>query len=132
MTEEQEYSGIYKMTVMQHQLTKIVLPSTAGIKSDDTEGFFTEVQFRELGFTDLVDITSILTPEEKLYVSEQGSALGSLFIESLQTGEKFLVPMKTITSDGVRESRVPRGFTPRTVTVEGQRGLVGFPTVAGG
>jgi len=79
------------MTVMQHQLTKIVLPHNAGI--DDTKGFFREVQFKELGFTDLVDITSILTPEEKLYVSEQGSALGSLFIESLQTGEKFLVPM---------------------------------------
>ena len=120
------------MTVMQHQLTKIVLPVNAGLKSGDTKGFFTEVQFKELGFTDLVDITSVLTPEEKQFVSAKGSELGMLFMEDTISGQKFLVPMNTITKDGVRESRVPRGLSARTVTAEGQRGLIGFPAIAGG
>jgi hypothetical protein len=43
-----------------------------------------------------------------------------------------LVPMKTITSEGSRGMRIPLGFSARTETVNGQRGLVGFPAVSGG
>jgi len=43
-----------------------------------------------------------------------------------------LVPMKTITVEGTRETRIPKGFSARTETVSGQRGLVGFPAIAGG
>jgi hypothetical protein len=116
------------MTVMQHQLTQIFMPSKAGIK--DTTSFVTEQQFKEHGFTELVSLKSILTTEEMQFVSSLASRLGMIYIESSET--KMLVPMKTITADGVRDIRVPKGFTARTETVNGQRGLVGFPAVSGG
>jgi hypothetical protein len=53
-----------------------------------------------------------------------------MFIES--NTSKVLVPMKTITTDGARETMIPRGFSARTETVNGQRGLVGFPAISGG
>ena len=119
------------MTVMQHQLTTIIIPSKIGI--NDTK-YVTEKKFKGLGFTELVSLKSILTPEELQYVTSEGSALSMMYIESSNT--KMLVPMKTIISiDGkssTRDTLVPKGFSARTATHNGQRGLVGFPTVSGG
>ena len=116
------------MTVMQHQLTQIFMPSKAGIK--DTTAFVTEQQFKDHGLTELVSLKSILTSEEMQFVSSMASRLGMIYIESSDT--KMLIPMKTITTDGVRDTLVPKGFSARTETVNGQRGLVGFPAIAGG
>ena len=116
------------MTVMQHQLTHIFMPSKVGIK--DATSFVTEPQFKEQGFTELVSLKSILTSEEMQFVSSMASRLGMIYIESSDT--KMLIPMKTITADGVRDTLVPKGFSARTETVNGQRGLVGFPAVSGG
>ena len=96
----------------------------------ETPEFLTEVQLVAQGYTDLVNISSILTDEEIQYVSSVGSRLGMIYIENSMS--KMLVPMKTILQDGVREVKVPRGFTARTETVNGQRGLVGFPAISGG
>tara|TARA_R110000787_G_C13384004_1_gene442050 strand:- start:787 stop:1140 length:354 start_codon:yes stop_codon:yes gene_type:complete len=115
------------MTVMPQQLTQIIMPMKIGM---ETPEFLTEVQFKEQGYTDLVNISSILSDEEIQYVSSVGSRLGMIYIENSMS--KMLVPMKTIMEDGVREMKVPRGFTARTATVNGQRGLVGFPAISGG
>lgn len=112
---------------MPNQLTQIFMPMKVGM---ETPEFLTEVQLIEQGYTDLVNISSILTDEEIQYVSSVGSRLGMIYIENSMS--KMLVPMKTILQDGVREVKVPRGFTARTETVNGQRGLVGFPAVSGG
>jgi hypothetical protein len=114
---------------MTKQITEILMPSKCGIK-DDTTSFVTEAQFKEHGLTELVPLKSVLTNEEMQFVSSVGSRLGMLFIESSTT--KMLVPMKTITADGVRQTLIPKGFTARTETVNGQRGLVGFPAISGG
>ena len=115
------------MTVMPQQLTQIFIPSKVGL---ETPEFLTEVKLKEQGYNDLVNISSILTDEEIQYVSSVGSRLGMIYIENSMS--KMLVPMKTILQDGVREVKVPRGFTARTETVNGQRGLVGFPAISGG
>jgi hypothetical protein len=112
---------------MQDQLTQILIPSKIGI---ETPNFITEVQLKEQGHTEMVKLSSILSAEEKQFVSSLGSRLGMIFIES--DTSKMLVPMKTITSNGARETMIPRGFSARTETVNGQRGLVGFPAVSGG
>ena len=113
------------MTVMNTQITQIFIPSKIGM---ETPEFITEVQFKEQGHTEMVKLSSILSAEEKQFVSALGSRLGMMFIES----NKVLVPMKTITTDGARETMIPRGFSARTETVNGQRGLVGFPAISGG
>ena len=115
------------MTVMPQQLTQIFIPSKVGL---ETPEFLTEVQFKEQGYTDLVNISSILTDEEIQFVSSTGSRLGMIYIENSMS--KMLVPMKTTTISGVREIKIPRGFTALTTTVNGQRGLVGFPAISGG
>ena len=112
---------------MPNQLTQIFIPSKIGL---ETPEYLTEVKIREQGYTDLVNIKSILTDEEIQYVSSVGSGLGMMYIENHT--RKMLVPMITILEDGVREMRIPRGFTARTATLEGQRGLVGYPTISGG
>jgi len=112
---------------MPNQLTQIFMPMKVGM---ETPEFLTEVQLVAQGYTDLVNISSILTDEEIQYVSSVGSRLGMIYIENSMS--KMLVPMKTILQDGVREVKVPRGFTARTETVNGQRGLVGFPAISGG
>ena len=112
---------------MPNQLTQIFMPMKVGM---ETPEFLTEVQIVAQGYTDLVNISSILTDEEIQYVSSVGSRLGMIYIENSMS--KMLVPMKTILQDGVREVKVPRGFTARTETVNGQRGLVGFPAISGG
>jgi len=120
------------MTVMPNQLTHIFMPSKVGI--EDATTFVTEPQFKEQGFTELVSLKSILTSEEMQFVSSMASRLGMIYIESSNT--KMLIPMKTITTvDGLsttRDTLVPKGFSARTETVNGQRGLVGFPAVSGG
>ncbi len=113
---------------MTKQITEILMPSKCGIDTDVS--FVTEAKFKEHGLTELVPLKSILTSEEMQFVSSVGSRLGMIFIES--STSKMLVPMKTITADGVRETLIPKGFTARTETVNGQRGLVGFPAIAGG
>jgi hypothetical protein len=119
------------MTVMQPQLTTTIIPSNVGIEGANYEN---ERKMKELGFTELVSLKSILTPEELQYVTSQGSALSMMYIESSNT--KLLVPMKTIISvDGFsskRDTMIPKGFSARTTTHNEQRGLVGFPTVSGG
>ena len=119
------------MTVMPNQLTQIIIPSKIGL---DGAEYVTEKQFKGLGFTELVSLKSILTPEELQYVTSTGSGLSMMYIESSNT--KMLVPMKTIISiDGYsskRDTMIPKGFSARTATHNGQRGLVGFPTVSGG
>lgn len=112
---------------MQDQLTQILLPSKIGI---EIPTYTTEEMFKEQGYTEFVDLSSILTTEEKQFVSSLGSKLGMMFLES--DTSKVIVPMKTITSTGVREMRIPQGFSARTSTVSGQRGLIGFPAVSGG
>lgn len=112
---------------MTQQITEIMIPSKIGI---ETPEFKTELQFKEEGHTELVELSSILTAEEKQFVSSLGSRLGMIFLES--STSKVLVPMKTITVEGTRETRIPKGFSARTETVSGQRGLVGFPAIAGG
>ena len=96
----------------------------------ETPEFLTEVQFKEQGYTDLVNISSILSDEEIQFVSSVGSRLGMIYIENSMS--KMLVPMKTTITSGLREMRIPRGFTARTTSANGQRGLVGFPAIAGG
>jgi len=115
------------MTVMPQQLTTIFIPSKVGL---ETPEFLTEVKLKEQGYNDLVNIKSILTDEEIQYVSSVGTRLGMMYIENHT--KKMLVPMITILEDGVREMRIPRGFNARTATVNGQRGLVGFPAISGG
>jgi hypothetical protein len=112
---------------MTKQITEIMIPSKIGI---DTPEFKTEVQFREEGHKEFVELSSIFTAEEKQFVSELGSRLGMIFLES--STSKVLVPMKTITAEGSRGMRIPAGFSARTETVNGQRGLVGFPAISGG
>jgi hypothetical protein len=112
---------------MTEQITQIFVPSRIGI---DIPEFKTEVQFKKEGHTEFVELSSILTAEEKQFVSSQGGRLGMIFLES--STSKVLVPMKTITAEGIRDMRVPLGFSARTETVSGQRGLVGFPAVSGG
>ena len=112
---------------MQQQLTQIFIPSKVGLETPD---FLTEVKFVEQGYRDLVNISSILSDEEIQFVSATGSKLGMLYIENSMS--KMLVPMITILEDGVREMRIPRGFTARTETLNGQRGIVGFPAISGG
>jgi hypothetical protein len=121
------------MTVMPNQLTQIFMPSKVGIK--DTTAFVTEQQFKDHGLTELVSLKSILTSEEMQFVSTLASGLSMIYIESSDT--KMLIPMKTLftNKNGYTESRdtlVPKGFSARTETVNGQRGLVGFPVIAGG
>lgn len=118
---------------MTQQITEIIMPIKCGIK--DTAAFVTEQQFKEHGHTELVTLKSVLTSEEMQFVSSVGSRLGMIFIENSST--KMLIPMKTMFTreDGVsstRDTLVPKGFTARTATVNGQRGLVGFPAISGG
>ena len=115
------------MTVMENQITQIFVPSKAGMKTPE---FITEQQFKQQGHTELVDLSSILTTEEKQFVSSIGSRLGMIFLES--DTSRVVVPMRTITAEGSREMRIPRGYSAHTATVNGQRGLVGFPVIAGG
>jgi hypothetical protein len=115
------------MTVMENQITQIFIPSKVGMKTPE---YITEQQFKQQGHTELVDLSSILTAEEKQFVSSSGSKLGMIFLES--DTSKVVVPMRTITDEGSREMRIPRGFSAHTATVNGQRGLVGFPAVTGG
>ena len=112
---------------MTQQITEIIIPAKIGIETPEIK---TEVQFKTDGHTEFVELTSIFTAEEKQFVSSLGSRLGMIFLES--STSKVLVPMKTITSEGSRGMRIPLGFSARTETVNGQRGLVGFPAVSGG
>lgn len=110
------------------QITRIFAPSRLGLEVPDK--YTTEQEFKEQGYTDMVDIMSILSPEEKQFVSKEGGKLEMMYI---QNGEsKHLVRMNTILADGVRNMRVPNSFSARTETLSGQRGLVGYPRVAGG
>ncbi len=112
---------------MTNQITQIFIPSKVGM---ETPTFMTEAQFKQQGHTELIDLSSILTTEEKQFVSSLGSRMGMIFLESSST--KVIVPMRTVTSTGSREMKIPQGFTAQTATVNGQLGLVGFPAVSGG
>jgi len=115
---------------MNNQITKIFIPSRAEI--EDAK-HMTENKFIEQGYTLDTNVTSILTAEEKQFVSSLGSRLDLLYIEN--NTSSYLVKMKHIRhadDGGNREMRIPSGFSAKTISVNGQRGLLGYPVVSGG